>query len=198
MRINIEQTRSLSAVLSRACAIKRRMALKAVIVGLLLACTYEPSVGQQVGDPAPDFAAANLEDALLRVTDFRGQVVIIDFWASWCGPCRKEMPVLIELYQEFQQSGLVILAVNIDERHENMQQFLKNLSTPVPFEVLVDPEQKIPPLYELEAMPTTVFVDKLGIVRYRHAGFREADKTLYKKELVELLGEEVLTGGAEQ
>jgi thiol-disulfide isomerase/thioredoxin len=116
-------------------------------------------------------------------------VVLLDFWASWCIPCRKEMPFLVEFYNANKDKKFVILAVNIDDKAENMNKFLSQLDTRVPFPIIHDAKKEIPPKYDLQAMPTTAFIDKSGNIRYRHTGFKDSYKEDFSKELETLLSE---------
>ena len=147
------------------------------------------ALAQAPNAPAPDFTGQTPSGQTLQLSDFQGKVVLLDFWASWCGPCRKEMPFLIELYEEHKDEGFEIIAVNIDTDIANMNGFLETLDTEVPFIMLTDPDGTIPPLYDLAAMPTSVFIDTNGILRFKHDGFRNKDKAKYRAELRMLLDE---------
>ena len=143
----------------------------------------------KIGSPAPPFSGTATNGEVITLSDYKGTVVLLDFWASWCGPCRQELPFMIDLYNEYHAAGFVILAVNIDDQRENAQAFLDELGGQVPFPVIVDPEKHLPALYEIEAMPTSVFIDKKGIVRYWHDGFKASDQQRYRDELTTLLNQ---------
>lgn len=144
---------------------------------------------QNIGSPAPDFSAKTIVGKDIRLSGCSGNVVLIDFWASWCGPCREEMPFLTELYQKYRDKGFVVLAVNIDTDIKNTNRFLDQLKAKPEFDILIDKGSAIPPLYKLEGMPTTVFVDRKGVIRFRHKGFKMEQKILLEKELESLAGE---------
>ncbi len=135
------------------------------------------------------FSGTTTNGEEIKLSDFEGNVVLLDFWASWCGPCRQELPFLIELYNDYHEAGFVILAVNIDDHIEYAQEFLDALDSQTPFPVITDPEKHLPALYEIEAMPTSVFIDKKGIVRYWHDGFKASHQRRYRDELTTLLNQ---------
>ena len=166
--------------------------MKKRLVALLLMCTTTAgtTLGQQTGEPAPDFTGQTLTDEAIQLSDYAGRVVLLDFWASWCSPCREEMPFLIDLYHEHRDDAFEVIAINVDTDLENMQAFLADLGVEVPFTLVTDPEATIPPKYDLEGMPTTVLVDTSGVVRFRHTGFRKKDRALYRAEVKTLLNEQ--------
>lgn len=141
----------------------------------------------KIGTPAPPFVGTTLTGESIHLSNYEGKVVLLDFWASWCGPCREEMPFLIDLYDDYHEAGLDVLTINIDDHTENAQAFLDELGEPVPFPVLFDPDKHVPALYEIEAMPTAVLIDKKGIVRYWHDGFKTSHQSQYRQELTTLL-----------
>ncbi|MFQ5605516.1 MAG: TlpA disulfide reductase family protein [bacterium] len=138
---------------------------------------------------AKDFKGLTVTGDKINLSDYKGQVVILDFWASWCKPCQKEFPFLIELYNTYYKKGLTVITVNLDENPVNMKKFLSKLKAKVLFPLIVDKEGKIPAMYKVEAMPTTLFIDKRGMIRSRHTGFKDSHKPIYHKELQLLLAE---------
>jgi len=146
--------------------------------------------GDLTGKAAPAFTAKDTKGNERSLSDYKGKVVLLDFWASWCVPCREEFPFLIRFYEAHQKEDFIVLAVNIDDKEENMQNFLSGFDIPPLFPVIVDREKAIPPLYELESMPTSIFIDKSGIIRYVHTGFNKSRKKEFKEELSTLLKEE--------
>lgn len=144
----------------------------------------------QVGQVAPDFECVTADGKTVRLSDYRGKVVVLDFWASWCGPCREEMPFLSHLYRLNQAQGFEVLAINIDNKRENMKKFLAKLDQKPTFSILLDPQKAVPRMYEIESMPTTVFIDRAGVVRYRHNGFTKSDEEVLEHTLQVLLAGE--------
>jgi thiol-disulfide isomerase/thioredoxin len=114
-----------------------------------------------------------------------GQVVVVDFWASWCPPCRKLMPFLNELYGEHRSGGLRVVAVNIDTEIEQAQAHLRRV--PVEYPIVFDPDGACPTAFALPAMPSTYVIDRDGIVRYVHAGFRAGDRQRLRAAIEKLL-----------
>jgi peroxiredoxin len=136
---------------------------------------------------APDFTLATLGGSNLRLQEQRGQVVMINFWASWCGPCRVEMPHLTRLYEKYRSAGFTVFAINIDEDPHKAANVAKQLG--MRFPVLLDTEKKVSRLYDLSTMPSTVLVDRDGRVRYVHRGYRDGYEETYDKQIRELLRE---------
>jgi thiol-disulfide isomerase/thioredoxin len=145
--------------------------------------------GQTIGSKAPDFTGRTADGRAITLSGYIGRVVLVDIWASWCGPCKEEMPFLVEADSAFQAEGLSILAVNIDKDPKNAAAFLSGLKKKPGFPVLQDGSAKIPPLYKPEGMPTTVLIDRKGIIRYRHTGFKPEKKDAILAEIRGLLNE---------
>ena len=136
---------------------------------------------------APDFTLRSAEGRNLRLQEQRGQVVLVNFWASWCGPCKQEMPHLSRIYDKYRSSGFTLLAVNIDDdaRHGAATAAKWGLKFPV----LLDEQKAVTRLYDLGAMPATVLIDRDGRVRYLHRGYREGVEEAYERQVRELVKE---------
>jgi peroxiredoxin len=144
------------------------------------------AAGLKVGDPLPNLSAYGLEGTLPE--NLKGQVVILDFWASWCAPCKQSFPVMDKLYKENSARGLVIVAVSVDDKPSDMQKFLKK--TPVTFPVVHDAAHKLVKETDVNTMPTSFIVDRSGKVRFVHSGFQGKTTTKqYQQEVEELLNE---------
>ncbi|MFV8780899.1 TlpA family protein disulfide reductase [Microbulbifer sp. SA54] len=137
--------------------------------------------------PASDFTLASLKDGNLRLSEQRGDVIMLNFWASWCGPCREEMPLLNDLHARYESAGFKVWGVNVDANRDDAQAMLKKI--PVEFPVLFDGESQVSQLFGVEAMPSSVFIDRDGNVRYVHKGYRSGDEAEYKKIIKELIRE---------
>ncbi len=139
------------------------------------------------GQPAPDFVLKSATGENLRLSENRGDVVLINFWATWCGPCRQEMPLLDDLYGRYQRVGFNLLGVNIDEDSRRAMQMVQELG--VNFPVLFDENKEVSKLYEVAAMPVTILVDREGIVRHVHHGYKPGYEEKYLTEIRSLLRE---------
>lgn len=165
------------------------MKIKNLTYGLLLtafAATSLASSGLE-GRAAPDFALKSSSGENLRLSEYRGDVVMINFWATWCGPCRQEMPLLDELYSRYERVGFNLLGVNIDDDSRRAMQMIEELG--VNFPVLFDARKEVSKLYEVEAMPVTVLVDREGNVRYVHHGYKPGYEDKYLDQVRSLLRE---------
>jgi peroxiredoxin len=137
--------------------------------------------------PAPDFTLKSQSGENVRLSDFRGQVVLLNFWASWCGPCRQEMPILDAINKKYEALGFTVLGINVDLKSEKAINYLKD--TPVNFPVLYDPTSKVSELYSVSAMPSTAIIDRDGNVRFIHAGYKSGDEENYRKKIKALMRE---------
>ena len=126
------------------------------------------SVSSELGRPAPDFELVNLSGEVVRLSDFKGRPVLINFWATWCGPCRLEMPAIQERYTQL-SPRFEVLAVNFDESADKVEVFVDELG--LTFPVLLDPGAKIQDLYRVRGYPTTYLVDANGNIQVHHVGF---------------------------
>jgi peroxiredoxin len=152
-------------------------------VGLVAA---SQAVELKPGDAFPDLQKFGLTGEAPK--DLKGKVVLVDFWASWCAPCKISFPALNELSAKYSKQGLVIVGISVDESQAAMQQFLKN--TPAQFTVLHDAQQKLVQHANVEAMPTSFIVDASGKVRFAHNGFHgQKTRDEYAREIESLLSE---------
>jgi thiol-disulfide isomerase/thioredoxin len=140
-----------------------------------------------VKGPAPNFTLKSLSGKNLKLSEMTGNVVLINFWASWCGPCREEMPLLNSLHKKYEALGFTVLGVNVEEDTRKARDFLKDF--PVDFPVLLDKENRVSKQYKVIAMPTTVLVDRDGNVRYLHKGYKSGDEAKYQKMVKKLVRE---------
>lgn len=136
---------------------------------------------------APDFTLKSKNGENLRLSEHKGQVVLINFWASWCGPCRQEMPLLDEMQDKYAKLGFTVFGVNVDKNPAKADKILKDI--PVSFPVLYDPDGTVSQLYDVSAMPTTVIVDRDGNMRYLHKGFKPGYEDKYAANVKTLIRE---------
>lgn len=157
----------------------------AIALTMLLAVPASQAAMPVVGGVAPDFTLKSNNGKNLKLSEFRGQVVMINFWATWCGPCRQEMPLLNRLQEQYRQAGLMLLGVNIDDRPDAARDMARILG--VSFPILFDTEKRVSRLYDVNAMPSTLLIDRDGKVRYIHLGYRPGYEARYESQVRELL-----------
>ncbi|MFI4867778.1 MAG: TlpA disulfide reductase family protein [Steroidobacterales bacterium] len=159
-----------------------------LIAGLALAGVAGlPAASAAAGTPAAAFQLPAAAGDPVNLADLKGQVVLINFWASWCGPCRQEMPVLDQLYRKYKTAGFTLLGVNVEPKSGDAISFLK--ATPVSFPILFDTQSKVSTLYEVSGMPSTVIVDRKGNIRYVHHGYKPGDEGQYQDQIRSLMRE---------
>ncbi len=134
---------------------------------------------------APDFTLHTMNGPNMRLQEQRGRVVMVNFWATWCGPCRQEMPQLNRLYEKYHAAGFVLLGVNVDDDQRKAAEVAGKLG--VTFPVLLDTDKTVSKLYDLSTMPSTVIIDRDGKVRYVHRGYLTGYEDNYEKQIRELL-----------
>ena len=120
------------------------------------------------GALAPDFTLINLEGENVSLSDFKGQPVLINLWATWCGPCRIEMPTIQSRFEEYRDEGFIVLAVNFDEQRADVQSFRDEFG--LTFQMLLDPGAKVQKMYRTRSYPTSFFVDRKGVIQVQHIG----------------------------
>lgn len=160
------------------------LAAMLVILTILSSLTVGASEDNKA---APDFTLTSKSGENIRLQEQLGNVVLINFWASWCGPCREELPHMEKLQQDYQDLGFTILAVNVDEDPSKANVLLDDIA--VSFPVLFDQDDKVSKLYQVKAMPTTVIVDRDGKQRLLHHGYKSGDEGKYRQVVKALLRE---------
>lgn len=164
----------------------RRGVVRALVMGLAAGVAAPGMVRGEtlkVGEKFPDLSKFGLEGA---VPSLAGKVVLVDFWASWCLPCKRAFPVMKELQEKFGSRGFQVLAVSLDEEKREMDKFLKK--NPVPFAVVRDGKAKLAEALKVEIMPTSFLVDPKGVVLKVHEGFEgEPTRKKYLEEIEQAL-----------
>lgn len=180
--------------------------LKKVVALLVVYCSfYSSAFAAEEGQKAPQFtlpsllavdesvaktaanAKATKSNHTINLNDYIGKVVYVDFWASWCGPCRQSLPLINDLRLKYEDKGFEVLAINLDENPDDGRNFLKKY--PVSYPTLSDPSGKTPEAYGLRGMPTSYLIDRKGNIVAVHEGFKKKDiKKLEKLVQAELGG----------
>ncbi len=142
---------------------------------------------KEVSGPAPNFTLPDSQGNPVNLEDFRGEVVMINFWASWCIPCRQEMPFLEKLYQRYKDLGFTIIGINVEEDTQMAHAMLKKI--PVSFPILFDQTNAVSKLYQVSGMPTTILIDKSGNQRFEHKGYLPGIEEKYKTQVKALIRE---------
>lgn len=139
------------------------------------------------GTPAPQFTLTARSGTNVSLGQYKGQVVMLNFWASWCGPCRQEMPLLDSIYTKYKRMGFTLIGVNVEPDSQAANDWLKQ--TPVSFPILYDKESKVSKMYDVEGMPSTVIIDRAGKVRVLHRGYKPGDENEYLDSIRTLVRE---------
>jgi thiol-disulfide isomerase/thioredoxin len=165
----------------------RRVASVLVVgVSILLTVVSIPAAATVAGTAAPAIDLRDGNGQVVRLADFKGKVVLLDFWATWCPPCKVSFPKLDALYKEWRERGLEVLAVNLDDRRRDADAFLT--AHPHTMAVLFDPRGDAPRAFAVRGMPSSVLIDRSGTVRFTHMGYSEKVIESYRQELELLLG----------
>lgn len=144
-----------------------------------------PAAALDVGAKQPELGLVDRAGKRVDLEALKGKVVLVDFWASWCAPCKLEMPVLERLHKKYHKQGLVVVGVSVDSDDANIADFLKTM--PVSFPIVHDKDHKVAGRYQPPRMPSSYIVDRTGVVRHVHGGFREEDAAKLEAEVVALL-----------
>jgi thiol-disulfide isomerase/thioredoxin len=167
-------------------SIKSRFSPAALLIVALSGFACLAAGALKTGDVLPEVGADGLEGKLPET--LKGRVVLLDFWASWCAPCKQSFPVMEKLYKENSGQGLVIIAVSVDEKSADMEKFLKRNA--VTFCVVRDAQHKLVKETDVSTMPTSFLIDRAGKVRFAHKGFQgAATAKQYQEEIQQLLNE---------
>ena len=159
-----------------------------VLLPLAFAPALATSIGElRTGTPAPQFQLSSSSGKPLSLTDLKGRIVLVNFWASWCGPCRKEMPLLEQLNRQYRSKGVTLVGVDVEPDSTAAIDWLK--ATPVSFPILFDVDSKVSKLYQVEGMPNTVILDRQGNVRYIHRGYNTGAENEYLDQIRALIRE---------
>jgi len=163
-----------------------KLFLSRILPGVALICSLSVAAAAVPG-PAPDFTLKSLGGGNMKLSEMAGNVVLINFWASWCGPCREEMPLLNALHKKYQPLGFTVIGINVEEQVDSARGFLADF--PVDFPVLLDSQNRVSKLYQVNAMPTKVVVDRDDNMRFLHKGYKSGDEQKYREMVKKLVRE---------
>src|SRR5271154_5206086 len=166
---------------------RRAVLAGCLILGAVAAGSSLAAAPNMVGKEAPDFVLRGLDGRNLRLSEFRGQVVLVNFWARWAGESRREMSALDRINITYERAGLVVLGVSVDEDLRRAREFASAMGVSYP--ILFDTGSDIGKNYLLQKMPMTILVDRAGVVRYSSVGFKRGDERAYLDQIRELLRE---------
>lgn len=162
--------------------------LKPLVIasGVLFSLHCSQVLAVNVGDQAPAFKLPRLEtQGDIQLKSYRGKVVYVDFWASWCGPCRLSLPELNTLRKKYRKQGFEVIAINLDEEKEDAMEFLKEF--PVAYPTARDVKGTTPEKYGLRGMPTAYLIDRQGNINLIHEGFKKSDSQALSTHIATLL-----------
>ena len=157
---------------------KTSSALRAMGALLLTAILAGPALAVT---PAPPFKLDSMAGKPVSLDQYKGQVIMINFWASWCGPCRTEMPILEKLHAKYKPMGFTMIGVNVEPDSGLAAKWLA--STPVSFPILFDTRSEVSKLYSVAGMPSTVIIDRKGNLRWLHRGYKAGDENEYLDQI---------------
>src|SRR6202050_428964 len=158
--------------------------IAAIAAALILSV---PALAGAPNAPRRQFSLTARGGQNVSLAQYQGQVVMINFWASWCGPCRQEMPLLESIYKKYNKLGFTLLGVNVEPDSKAADDWLK--ATPVSFPILYDKDSKVSKLYEVAGMPSTVIIDRSGKLRVLHRGYKPGDENEYLDSIRALIRE---------
>ncbi|MFN0301956.1 MAG: TlpA family protein disulfide reductase [Burkholderiales bacterium] len=143
------------------------------------------ALATEVGKPAPEFQLPS-DDKTIKLADYKGKVVYIDFWASWCGPCRQSFPWMNEMQTKYGAQGFTVLAINVDQKRADAQKFLAE--SPSKFTIAYDDKGVTPKAYAVKTMPTSMLIGTDGVVKVIHRGFRADETQALEQQIRTALG----------
>jgi peroxiredoxin len=157
----------------------------AVLAGVI--ATAGVGGASDTNSPAPAFSLPSLSGQSTALSQYKGQVVMVNFWATWCGPCQQEMPLLDQMYKKYKPAGFTLLGVSVDKDAPPVKDLLER--KPVSFPILLDPANQVSRAYHVDEMPSSVIIDRKGNVRYVHRGYKPGDENEYQDRIRQLIRE---------
>lgn len=154
---------------------------------LLFSTTTSYAATEKLSGKAANFTLKSRSGKNIKLSELRGNVVMLNFWASWCGPCRKEMPLLEKISKKYKRLGFTLLGINVEQDTSAAKKYLKDVK--VSFPILFDNKNKTSKLYDVSAMPTTIIIDRNGNKRFLHKGYKPGYENDYIKQIKKLIRE---------
>ncbi len=166
---------------------RRRVSVTAAaaIAALACLCGAGPLAAADAGSAAPAFSLPTVKGDTLALSSLRGKVVYVDFWASWCGPCRRSFPWMNEMQQKYGAKGFTVVAINVDKKRADADRFLTQV--PANFPIVFDETGATPAAYAVKGMPSSYLIDGRGNVSYVERGFQDENKAGLEARIVALL-----------
>lgn len=164
-----------------------RRALFMLVLALGISVAVRPADAKDVLKTAPDVTLHTIDGHEVHLASLKGKVVLVDFFASWCIPCRKSFPEIEALHHDLASKGLVVVAVNVDEEHQNAELFLQKY--PHTMTIALDPKGTAAEAFKVNAMPSTMILDRSGHIRYTHKGYTDKVIAKFRSQVEELLAE---------
>src|SRR5580658_9384323 len=161
-----------------------KMLRRCAMAAMVLAST---AFAADAGGPAPAFTLTAVTGEQSGLSQYKGQVVMVNFWATWCGPCQQEMPLLDQMYKKYKPAGFTLIGVNVDKEAPPVKQLLER--KPVSFPVLLDPANQVSKAYHVDEMPSSVIIDRKGQIRFVHRGCKPGDENQYQDLIRKLIRE---------
>ena len=161
--------------------------ISVVALTLVFSASVSYAASENLSGKAANFTLKSRSGKNIKLSELRGQVVMLNFWASWCGPCRKEMPLLEKIHKKYKRLGFTLLGINVEENTSAAKKYLKDVK--VSFPILFDKTNKTSKLYNVSAMPTTILIDRNGNKRFIHKGYKPGYENDYKKQIKKLIRE---------
>ncbi|MGO9933421.1 MAG: TlpA disulfide reductase family protein [Steroidobacteraceae bacterium] len=161
--------------------------LKCCAMAAIVLASGAFAAGGDGAGPAPSFTLTTLTGQPGGLSEYKGQVVMVNFWATWCGPCQQEMPLLDQMYKKYKAAGFTLIGVNVDKESPAVKELLAR--KPVSFPVLLDPANQVSKAYHVDEMPSSVIIDRKGQIRYVHRGYKPGDENDYQDRIRQLIRE---------
>lgn len=160
--------------------------MKLVVLLSLVSCLLsQPVWAVNAGTVPPDFALLTLDHKSVKLSEYTGKVILLDFWASWCGPCRESLPWMQAMQEKYGARGFQVVTINVDENSKDAAELLKELGVSVL--ALMDPSGRIPEMYDLQSMPSSFLIGRDGKISLVHSGFTSSDREPLEHAIMSML-----------